>query len=240
MRGPGLGLGLGGQGGGGFQPVQLGGCVLWLRADRGVTQSSGSVSAWADQSGSGRNFSQGTGANQPSYQATAGPNAQPAIVFNGTSDLMTCATSVLGLATCTVFLVLQYSATPATYATVLAWQDTGGSAGVEIGSDGTLKRYVGAPNVGEVSDGAVTTSAEKWTIQNNSSTWSLRVNGSSQSLSGNPMTPLSGTAGSILGARPGGSLFFKGALSEAIAYSGVLSAAQVAQVEGYLKGRYGL
>lgn len=46
--------------------------VFWLRADKGVTLATGKVSAWADQSGAGdsnRNATQGTGANQPTFNA---------------------------------------------------------------------------------------------------------------------------------------------------------------------------
>ena len=42
----------GGGGGGGFDPSQLSGLKLWLKADTGVTvDGSGNVSSWADQSG---------------------------------------------------------------------------------------------------------------------------------------------------------------------------------------------
>jgi hypothetical protein len=51
---------------GSFLPTSLSGCVLWLRSDMGVTQASGSVSKWADQSGQGNDCIQNTGANQPS------------------------------------------------------------------------------------------------------------------------------------------------------------------------------
>jgi hypothetical protein len=42
---------------------------LWLAADMGVTQSGGTVSAWADQSGNGNNAVQATTVNQPSFVA---------------------------------------------------------------------------------------------------------------------------------------------------------------------------
>lgn len=51
----------------------IAGATLVLRADVGVTLSSGKVSAWEDQSGVGdsnRNATQGTSANRPGYQAS--------------------------------------------------------------------------------------------------------------------------------------------------------------------------
>lgn len=65
----GIGIGIPGQMAAihsGFGPQMLSGLVLRLRADMGITIGTG-VSAWADQSGNGFDFSQGTGANQPAY-----------------------------------------------------------------------------------------------------------------------------------------------------------------------------
>jgi hypothetical protein len=76
-------------GGGSFTPTSLSGCVLWLRADLGVTLNGSTVSAWADQSGNGNNASQGTAASQPTYNATTGPGGTlPGITFDGTSDML--------------------------------------------------------------------------------------------------------------------------------------------------------
>lgn len=49
-----------------FTPTDIANCKLWLEADKGITLDTG-VSVWADQSGNGNNFSQGTGAYQPGY-----------------------------------------------------------------------------------------------------------------------------------------------------------------------------
>lgn len=60
--------------------------VAWHRADKGVTATT-SVSAWADQSASGLNATQGTGGNQPTYNtATNLANFNPCIRYDGTND----------------------------------------------------------------------------------------------------------------------------------------------------------
>lgn len=51
---------------GAVQPP-LTGLVAWYKADAGVTEAGGAVSAQADQSGNGYDLAQGTGANQPTF-----------------------------------------------------------------------------------------------------------------------------------------------------------------------------
>jgi hypothetical protein len=71
--------------GGGFSPASIGGLTLWVRSDTGVTVGSGTVSAWADLSGNGNTLTQGTGANQPTYNATdASYNGLPSLSATGT------------------------------------------------------------------------------------------------------------------------------------------------------------
>ena len=55
---------------------------LWLRADKGVTQSSSLVSQWNDQSGSGNHQYQATGANKPDFQRSEA-NFNPTVYFSG-------------------------------------------------------------------------------------------------------------------------------------------------------------
>jgi hypothetical protein len=61
------------------------GLVLWLKADKGVsTNSDGTVSAWADQSGNGNNAVQSSSAAAPSLVIDA-KTGRPALQFNGSS-----------------------------------------------------------------------------------------------------------------------------------------------------------
>lgn len=64
---------------GGFDGTNL---AAWYRFGAGITQSGGFASAWADQSGNGRDLLQGTGAAQPAV------NPDGSLLFNGTSHTM--------------------------------------------------------------------------------------------------------------------------------------------------------
>lgn len=55
--------------------------AAWYRYNIGITEDTGGVSVWADQSGNSRNLLQGTEANRPD-------NSAGEIAFNGTSDFM--------------------------------------------------------------------------------------------------------------------------------------------------------
>ena len=62
--------------------------VTWLQvvqADRGITLNGSTVSAWADQSGNAKDYSEAT--NQPTYNAT-GLNGRPTLTFDGVNDLL--------------------------------------------------------------------------------------------------------------------------------------------------------
>jgi hypothetical protein len=61
--------------------------IQWCRADHGITVATG-VSQWDDLSGNGRHYTQATGAAQPAYGATAGPNSTPALTFDGVDDAL--------------------------------------------------------------------------------------------------------------------------------------------------------
>jgi hypothetical protein len=80
------------------------GLQIWYKADVGVTSSAGKVSAWADQSGNGRNATQGTSTAQPSLVVDA-LNGKPVISFNGTSNFMNFTYAVNGLSGMTIVMV---------------------------------------------------------------------------------------------------------------------------------------
>jgi gliding motility-associated-like protein len=56
--------------------------ALWLRADKGVTTTSGAVSGWLDTSGNDNHHTQTTSSNRPGYNDRIA-NFNPAVTFNG-------------------------------------------------------------------------------------------------------------------------------------------------------------
>lgn len=106
-------------GGTSFTPLALA-PVLWLEADLGVTAPANAVSAWADQSGTGNNAAQVTGASQPTYSATGGPSgAAPAIVFTSPRYLLVPASASYKTAQLTWWAVIKTTANSA-YASAMS------------------------------------------------------------------------------------------------------------------------
>lgn len=71
------------------------GIQLWCHSGIGFTPSS-----WQDLSGLGHNLVQATGANQPSLVASGGPNNDPEVLFNGSTQFMQAAFTLAQPWTC--------------------------------------------------------------------------------------------------------------------------------------------
>jgi hypothetical protein len=65
---------------------------LWMRADKGVTETEGAVSAWGDQSGNFNNAQQPTASQRPILMADAAAG-KPALRFDGVDDSLVVAHS---------------------------------------------------------------------------------------------------------------------------------------------------
>lgn len=76
-------------GGRAFSPRSLPNLGLWLDASSAgtITLNGSDVSAWADKSGNGRDFSRGTAAQQPEYVPNA-HNGRAALRFTGAESLI--------------------------------------------------------------------------------------------------------------------------------------------------------
>lgn len=121
---------------------------LWLDASAGITLSSGDVAAWADQSGSGNDFVQGSAGARPLFVASDPDFAgAPIIQSDGVDDFLQGGTvsSVFGASGGTWIAVVRVdavtAATSAGYDEEGLWGDgSGGFAqGTVSQSSGTLK-----------------------------------------------------------------------------------------------------
>ena len=89
----------------GFDPKTLGGLAAWYDASKAssITLNGSNVSSWADLSGNGRDATQATAANQPSY-STAALNGKNVVVAQDSSRTLKTAAFQAGLPQ-TVFVV---------------------------------------------------------------------------------------------------------------------------------------
>jgi hypothetical protein len=96
-------------------PLEIGTCALWFDAsDSGTISLSGSsVTQWNDKSGNGRNFSNTTGLNQPTYSATGFNSSYPTLTFS--SSYLTRTISGTASSLYTAFFVIEGTTTSAQY-----------------------------------------------------------------------------------------------------------------------------
>lgn len=71
----------------GFNPKSISGLAAWYDASKGVTLNGSTVSVWSDLSGSGRDLTQPTAANQPTLSSNE-INALPAITTTSSTRFM--------------------------------------------------------------------------------------------------------------------------------------------------------
>jgi hypothetical protein len=259
---PRLSLGLGVQairklgGGASFSPANLSGLSLWLKADAGVTLSGSNVTAWADQSGNGRNASP-VDVN-PTYNSSD-LNSKPTISLSsvavGTNKSLQISGNPMGASGATAFVVNYVD--PAVFP-----GDGGGDAnGALLGnfgsaSDGSHWPY-GLSNPASVYDSFATDTRKddlglpagitNWNIysvhsQNND--WKLFCNGTQ--FYSDATNVYSNTIGGdetlYIGMQnnAGSDQIFRGKVAEVVIYNRVLTTPERQQVEAYLNTKYAI
>lgn len=71
-----------------FRPSDITGLQLWLRADKGVTHTSGRISAWADKSANAYVAQQATSTKQPYLINPSRLDGLPSVFYNGTANCL--------------------------------------------------------------------------------------------------------------------------------------------------------
>jgi hypothetical protein len=240
----------------GFIPTQVSGCVLWLRADLGISLNSSNVSAWADQSGSGNSVAQTTGATQPTYNGSGGPNNNPYVSSSSGSHYLRSGTNPTNIPSgnlvCTTFTVQQV--TGGSTSCAMGW----GNAAVALAAWGLCANNHGAGVLAEETGGGnpsvwSTSLDANWHIlivtrpagALNAGTATLYIDGVAQTFnaaSSSTQTPsVDGTQPINVGTWfPSGGIDMVGGVAETGIYNRVLSSSEVTSLTRYLGARYGI
>lgn len=222
---------------GGFEPIDIAGCVLWLRSDLGVTKGANPfpVSAWADQSGNGNNLTQAAGGSQPTW-VDSQLNGYPAIRFS--SDFLSKTDMVL-THPYTVFLVYK-STTIGTFA----------ASDTVFAQESDIWGFYETDNViwkNAIYDGTALIYNGGYLANNVFAVCSFIFNGANSYMYENTVERVSGAiagaaaSGFNLGAQTFGGRAYAGMdCVEVIIFNSALSNPNRALVENYLNGRYAI
>jgi hypothetical protein len=224
----------------------LTGLQLWLKADAGVTQAGGLVSAWADQSGNNNHATQATGAKQPTYNA-ASINGLPGITFGGAllTALVGANNIVASLAARTVLVVAKQSGAGGAQQNLLSFRLATSPAILMLApGGGTLQYWHDATNDYNATgqpNWANTPVAVMLSTAGGGSPFTYAVNGTTYASGSTFNGPETGTAGYVVGNEQyfSGQPFF-GDICEVLVWDHVLSADDLAAARAYLNGRWGV
>jgi len=221
-----------------FQPTQLGGCVLWLRADQGLNfDASGLVTSWGDLSGNGNGVSQATASKRPVWVAPDPNLRKPCLtLLAANTQCLTNSAQVITSTNWTIFSIHQFASI--TNQAVISF---GGAAtnGIALANNGT-SRDVSAIGVIDHTDGTNTTNWEAWIATNDGTTTRLWVNGQPQALASPTTNQVATSAGVNIGLNTNSSNFFNGNIAEQGAFNRPLNAAEVSQMSAYFLSLYGI
>jgi hypothetical protein len=225
-----------------FVPTDIAGCEMWLRSDLGVTLSSGNVSTWKDQSGSGHDCTQGTSTRQPAYN-TLTINGIPTLFFDastaGSEKIFSMAGSLAALTGGHIFFIAKSVNTLPPAQSRTGIYNLGGSAFAShfpyldnniYDSFGSNTRYTeGLPVVN-------ITNPFRYEVQASSSAWNSFINDAAQFSSNTNTVAWSATL--EIGGNTGVGVYYDGYVAEILLYSRVLAGDELARVKQYLRRRY--
>ncbi|MBX2977120.1 MAG: T9SS type A sorting domain-containing protein [Ignavibacteriaceae bacterium] len=214
--------------------------VLWLRADKGITSSSGSVSGWDDISSSNNNASQNTSANQPSIAENV-INGNPALNFNGISSKLTLPTSIsMGIQSnpYEMFIVAKSSSGDVQFLIAGGANEhfeyhLNGAAGARFIP--VTSFYLDKEIAGSYTNGNAHVFSAKASISGGA----VSVDGIEGGTSSSSLLSSNGSS-LLLGARSDNSYYLNGSIAEVILYNSNLSLSDRSTVEQYLAARYGI
>lgn len=225
--------------------VPTDGLQMWLRSDKGIDSA---PDIWKDQSGNGHDATSSPG-HQPIFSAD-GRTCQFTFQFNGSSSFFDFSLPIAGWREMTVFLVANNAKNPPddTYyseAAAILWTENAlwGNTFVSPYQTHVSSRF-GTTQVGNNLSymRPATGIGQDFTITravHANDTDQIYVNGFQVFSQGGKFSPLSGVTGAGTIGLGINNKYFNGEISEILVYNRVLSGAQAARVESYLRNKFG-
>ena len=234
---------------------------LWLKADDGVysntscTTPAGNdsfVACWADQSGNGYDFTQGTAGYQPTYR-TNGINARSTLQFDGISQFLERSYTVdLNGGSFTAYIVAIATAGAGTIRSPLAsiCNASGWSGYIFYAADSDWWNFWARKSTGWSRETGVEVDSLKWHIFSGSyddqitGAQLFEIDGTNYGEQyftpyiNNPSCPMRIGAGETQQVSPGA--YFPGDIAEVIIYNTALPLAQRVLINNYLNEKYNL
>jgi len=239
----------------GFDPRHFSArCLVWCRADAGVDRNGSTASRWRDMSGRGRDFSQATAIEQPTF-ASAGLGGRPELTFDGSNDAMDGAS----------FYDMVSAADDWTVVIVVRDWTWGGHTQLYYGRGvlGALAGGVSRFNLGVTSEAGPGLGFGCWNLTDghvqaygddsqaqgaaaimvgvcDAGDLTMRVNGGAGSTTSGTLGLHSSARALELGKGNTNVSKWDGAVSEVMIFDGVLPQNEVSALEDYMAGRYGV
>lgn len=218
-----------------FRPTDITGLAAWYDATVGVTDAgSGAVSAWADQSGNGRDLAQGTAGSRPTT-GTRTQNGRNVIDFDGTADFLDASSAFTQGTSDTVFVVCLNDDGADSTTQVVYNGDDAATAHCRLLKVST---NVWRATSGATIDGGTPNTSAHLLVGafNGASGSELRLDGTS--LATGSAGTNSGSVAPHVGRSGAGAAYWDGWVAEILHYDSVLSAADTAKVEAYLNAKW--
>jgi hypothetical protein len=236
--------------GGVFDPSTLSGLTLWLKADSLALSDGQRIQTWPDESGNGRDFTQGTGGQRPLLK-TGILNGMSVVRFDGVNDNIGSSVgwqTFFSVSDATAFVVYKRRGNPsATYGTLFSDESAGSAEKVGM-RDASLGTVLVCMN----NDGNQDTASKTGlTGEAYIATWlhtggnlsaganDTRDSGLSTVASGATITPNNFNVS--LGAEvTAATNYYNGDIAEVLFFNVALSEADRISVESYLAQKYGI
>lgn len=244
----------------GWTPALLGASLAaWLDSDRGLPAAGTHVQSWVDQSGAANSAVQGVGGNQP--LVAAGPNGHAAVKFDGLATFLTIPDSLRlrwGTGEFAIYVVAAYINAPsANNATGYGWlwsktdsnaavngvllaANRGGLAGTPNSSLFCQLQFSPQLFAESGTNGYNNGAFHVFGARRTGNVVALRADGNPVASVDLGVIDVSATAHDVFIGAAGTGAYLDGSIAEIIAVSSTLSNANQANLEAYLKAKFGL